>query len=65
MGHGETGRSGKGPSSVTNDDGLTPVQRFARAIERRDGLIRERERRDSAAKSHEERRPTRDAFAGE
>ena len=52
----EKGRGGKGPSSVTNDDNLTPAQRFARAVHRRDALIRDRERLDPAADNHEKRR---------
>lgn len=42
--------------SVTNDDSLTPAQRFARAILRRDALIRDRERRDSQPKIKDKRR---------
>jgi hypothetical protein len=49
MGDEEAGGSGKGAVSVTNDDSLTPTQRFARALQRRDALIRDRERRDAAA----------------
>lgn len=65
MGDEETGRIGKGPSSVTHDDNLTPAQRFARALQRRDALIRERERRDSAARNHEERRRIMNTVPGE
>jgi hypothetical protein len=55
MGDEDTGRSANRPMSVTNDDSLTPTQRFARAVQRRDALIQERERRDSAAGVHEKR----------
>jgi len=52
----DRGRSGTRAVSVTNDDSLTPTQRFARAIQRRDALIRGRERRDSAGENHGKRR---------
>ena len=52
----QTGRSEKRPSSVMNDDSVTPAQRFARAIQRRDALIRDRERAAAAGESHEKRR---------
>jgi hypothetical protein len=56
MGDEETGRSGQRAERVTNDDNLTPTQRFERAIERRDALIRDREQQNSAGQNHEKRR---------
>ena len=61
----EGGRGGKGPSSATNDDSLTPAQRFARAVQRRDALIRDRERLDPAAANHEKPRRIRDRVPAE
>lgn len=56
MGDDETRDSGRGGVTVTDVESLTPTQRFARAIERRDALIRDGEQRDAAAREREKRR---------
>jgi hypothetical protein len=53
------------PVNVIDDDGLTPTQRFNRAIERRDALIRDRDRTDSGARAHAKRPRVIDPDSGE
>lgn len=60
MGDEEMDRVGKGPGSVANDDSLTPTERFARAVQRRDALIRDRQRREDDSVEADSRLRKRD-----